>query len=75
MKKKSVGCGLASTTIERLNNQYRSYVVYYGYDQDVFRADADAAGASPALRQKRMEQLPSEPTLPNDFHTQLRRGR
>jgi hypothetical protein len=47
--------------------QYRSYVINYGLGQDMVRADVEAAGATPAARWKRMEQLLSEPTLPSDL--------
>jgi hypothetical protein len=47
--------------------QYRSYVINYGLGQDMVRANVEAAGASPAARWKRMEQLLSEPTLPGDL--------
>ena len=47
--------------------QYRSYVINYGLGLDMVRADVEAAGATPAARWKRMEQLLSEPTLPSDL--------
>lgn len=47
--------------------QYRSYVINYGLGMDMVRADVEAAGATPAARWKRMEQLLSEPTLPSDL--------
>jgi len=49
------------------NKQYRSYVINYGLGLDMVRADVEAAGATPAARWKRMEQLLSEPTLPSDL--------
>jgi hypothetical protein len=47
--------------------QYRSYVINYGLGLDMVRADVEAAGATPAARWKRMQQLLSEPTLPSDL--------
>ena len=47
--------------------QYRSYVINYGLGLDMVRADVEAAGATPAARWRRMEQLLSEPTLPSDL--------
>ena len=49
--------------------QYRSYVINYGLGLDMVRADVEAAGATPAARWKRMEQLLSEPTLPSDLRS------
>lgn len=49
--------------------QYRSYVINYGLGQDMVRANVEAAGATPAARWKRMEQLLSEPTLPGDLRS------
>ena len=47
--------------------QYRSYVINYGFGQEMVRADVERAGPSPEARWKRMEQLLSEPTLPSDL--------
>ncbi|MDQ3078184.1 MAG: hypothetical protein M3Q83_05000 [Pseudomonadota bacterium] len=49
--------------------QYRSYVINYGLGQDMVRADVEAAGATPAARWKRMEEIISEPTLPSDLRS------
>lgn len=49
--------------------QYRSYVINYGLGLDMVRTDVEAAGATPAARWKRMEQLLSEPTLPSDLRS------
>ena len=50
---------------------YRSYVINYGLGQDMVRSFVHGAGASPDARWKRMEQLLSEPTTPQDLQ---RRG-
>jgi hypothetical protein len=47
--------------------QYRSYIINYGLGQDMVKADVEAAGADPAKRWARMEQILSEPTLPGDL--------
>lgn len=47
--------------------QYRSYVINYGLGRDMVAADVESAGADPAARWQRMEQLLSEPTLPSDL--------
>lgn len=47
--------------------QYRSYVLNYGYGEQLVRADIEAAGATPASRWARMQAMLSEPTLPSDL--------
>ncbi|QPQ54462.1 hypothetical protein IC614_08940 [Allosphingosinicella flava] len=47
--------------------QYRSYVINYGLGQDMVRTYVEAAGPSSDARWKRMEEVISEPTLPNDL--------
>ena len=49
--------------------EYRTYVINYGLGLDMVRADVEAAGPTPDARWKRMEQLLSEPTLPNDLRS------
>ena len=52
----------------RFNDQYRSYVINYGFGQDVARAYVErAGGASPEGRWRVMERVLSEPTLPGDL--------
>jgi hypothetical protein len=48
-------------------DQYRSYVINYGLGEDMVRSYVESAGADPARRWKRMEEVISEPTLPSDL--------
>ncbi|HEY0027880.1 MAG TPA: hypothetical protein VGC35_08425 [Allosphingosinicella sp.] len=48
-------------------DQYRSYVINYGFGQDMVRAHVEAAGEEPEARWGRMKTLLSEPTLPQDL--------
>ncbi|QDM40317.1 hypothetical protein C0V74_04060 [Altererythrobacter sp. TH136] len=51
----------------RFIKTYRSYIINYGLGQDMVRAHVEAAGATQEAKWRRMEQILSEPTLPEDL--------
>jgi hypothetical protein len=46
---------------------YRSYIINYGLGKDMVRTAIEAAGASPEARWRRMREILSAPTLPDDL--------